>query len=89
MCNIHNISPAEFTWNLLIFVVHEDEKLYIEIVIDFKQGELDDNVSSKVFQQHSSTVGAVCILLANSTFLLMYFVSIPDVVANTAYLKEL
>lgn len=63
MCNIDNISPAEFTWNLLILVVHEDEKLCIELVIDFKQGELDVNVSSQVFQQHSSTVGAVCILL--------------------------
>lgn len=33
------------------------------MVIDFKQGELDDDVSSKVSQQHSSTLAAVCILL--------------------------
>lgn len=44
-------------------MVPEDEGLYIEIAIDFKQGELDDYVSSEVFQQHSSALGAVCVLL--------------------------
>lgn len=44
-------------------MVREDERLCIEIVIDFKQGGLDDYVSSKVSQEHSSTLGAACILL--------------------------
>lgn len=54
-------------------MVHEDERLYIEIVIDFKQGELDDDVSSKVFQQHSSTLAAVCILLCQLLILIDIF----------------